>query len=69
MSCGARSGLAELGKVKVSADKLWGAPTLAWKTTSLAFGQRICVVVKVIGLNEASIIFSASLRTLWLPRI
>ena len=31
---------------KVSADKLWGAPTLAWKTTSIAFGQRICVVVR-----------------------
>ena len=27
MSCGARAGLAEVGKVKVSADKLWGAQT------------------------------------------
>jgi fumarate hydratase class II len=27
MSCGARASLAELGKVKVSADKLWDAQT------------------------------------------
>ena len=41
MSCGARAGLAELGKVKVSADKLWGAQTHTRSKLRQLFAQLV----------------------------